>query len=473
MIRGLYIIFFVVFISSLSFADTITGTVYGHSKGLKGVVVSDGYTCTQTDKNGHYILNVNDSAKYIFVVTPSGYIAETENGHPIFYKSIKGNNFDFHLKCWKKSNKSYRLLAIGDPQTKGDKAFKRFENEALPDIKKSCVDKRPTFALFLGDLVWDNLNEYDRVKSLYAQIGVPYYTVIGNHDHNAEIADDKLSASIYQQHFGPTNYAFNVGKDYFIVLDNIIYAGNKKYTCGFSARTLNWLKNYLYYVPKGAHLFIAMHAPAHYYQKYYKLKRVDDFLNLLNDFRVDILSGHMHVQSNYHIRTNVREYNVASIGGAWWLWDCTLCRDGTPYGYQIFQSFGNRILNFYHSIGHLNTFQFKILPVSSVKGMEDKLCIKIWNWDERWKVEWYEDGMYKGQMRQFSSIDPEYSLYLNEKYAQGKNKVDKFRQPANNVYFFFWANPDKNTKKVTIKVTDPYKEKYEQIIIMQSNTDTK
>lgn len=465
-LRGLFLILFASSISSLSFAVPISGTVYGPSKGLKGVVVSDGYTCVQTDRKGNYILEANDSARYIFVVTPSGYIAEDKDGHPIFYKDIEDDDFDFHLNRWKKSGKNYRLLAIGDPQTKGNAAFGRFETEALPDIRNSCEGNIPTFAIILGDLLWDNLNEYDRVKSLYAQMGIPYYTVIGNHDHNMEISDDESSASIYEQHFGPTNYAFNVGKDYYIVLDNILYTGNKKYSCGFTAHTLDWLRDYLRYVPKGSHLFIAMHAPAHSYQKYYKLNGVDDFLDLFNDFQVDILSGHMHVQSNFLIRENVREYNVASIGGSWWLWDCKLCKDGTPYGYQVFQSSMKGFSHFYHSIDEPDTFQFKVFPIGSVAGYEDKICVKVWNWDDRWKVEWFEDEVNRGEMTQFSSADPEYGSYLNEKYAQGKSKVDTFRQPIGNVYFFFWAKPDDATSQVKIMVTDPYGKKYEHIINM-------
>lgn len=459
-----YIAFICFVLPIETFSKIISGNVSCTSKGLSKVIVSDGYTCTQTDKKGNYRIEVNDSAHYIFVVTPSGYITEEQNGHPIFYRSIKSDNFDFKLKKWKKSNREYRFIAIADPQTKGNRAFQRFKDEALPDIKKLTSTKMPTFALFLGDLLWDNLNEYGRLKTLLAQIGMPYYTVIGNHDHDLNIADDNLSATTYQIHFGPTNYAFNIGKDYFIVLDNIIYAGNKKYICGFSEQTLNWLKNYLEYLPGGSHLFIAMHAPAHYYQSYYQLEGVEKFLALLDNFQVDILSGHMHVQSNYLIKPNVREYNIASIGGAWWLWDCTLCRDGTPYGYQIFQSTPQGISHFYHSIDQPDTYQFKILPFGSIKGYEDKLCIKVWNWDERWKVEWFEDGIYKGEMCQFKSIDPEYSSYLKEKYTQGRTKVEKFRQPANNVYFFFSASPTQETKQIEIVVTDAYNRKYRQSI---------
>lgn len=462
--KQIILLFYLLIQISSCWGQIIRGKVICNNKNVANVIVSDGYTCTQTDKDGNYSIEVNDSAHCVFIVTPSGYIAEEKYGHPQFYKNIKSDSFDFKLKKWKQADKKYQLMAIADPQPKGDLAFKRFKDEALPDIRKSMSTNRPAFALFLGDLLWDNLDEYERLKKLLAQMGMPYYTVIGNHDHDANIADDNLSTSTYQKHFGPTNYAFNVGKDYFIVLDNIIYAGNKKYTCGFSTQTLNWLSGYLKYLPKGAHLFIAMHAPAHYYQSNYKLRNADRFMKLLEDFQVDILSGHMHIQSNFLIKPNIREYNIASIGGTWWLWDCKLCKDGTPYGYQIFESSDKGLFHFYHSVGKPDTFQFKILPSGSIKKYEDKLCIKVWNWDERWKVEWIEDGVLKGEMHPFKATDPEYGSYLNKKYAQGKHKVDKFRQPVNNVYFFFYAPVTKGTKQVEIMVTDAYGRKYRQHI---------
>lgn len=63
-------------------------------------------------------------------------------------------------------------------------------------------------------------------------------------------------------------------------LDNILYKGNKKYEVGLNDQQLNWVKSYLQYVPKGAHLFVCMHAPAYFYNENYKLGRVAELLDL-------------------------------------------------------------------------------------------------------------------------------------------------------------------------------------------------
>ena len=83
---------------------------------------------------------------------------------------------------------------------------------------------------------------------------------------------------------------------------------------GSNDQQLNWVKSYLQYVPKGAHLFVCMHAPAYFYNENYKLGRVAELLDLFEGYKVDILSGHTHVQCNTQIRNNIREYNIASIG---------------------------------------------------------------------------------------------------------------------------------------------------------------
>ena len=105
-----------------------------------------------------------------------------------------------------------------------------------------------------------------------------------------------------------------------------------------------------------------MHAPAYFYNENYKLGRVAELLDLFEGYKVDILSGHTHVQCNTQIRNNIREYNIASIGGAWWLWDGIYSKDGTPIGYQVFESGKNGIANYFKSLGHDRDYQSVTIP---------------------------------------------------------------------------------------------------------------
>src|SRR5438128_8885504 len=51
----------------------IKGRVTAGGKGLKDIVVSDGYTVLQTDKKGEYELEPHPDADALFISTPSGY----------------------------------------------------------------------------------------------------------------------------------------------------------------------------------------------------------------------------------------------------------------------------------------------------------------------------------------------------------------------------------------------------------------
>lgn len=450
-----------------SYAKTISGKVFNAGKGLSGVVVTDGKYFTVTDSKGVYSLKVSKDAEHIYIVTPSGYIPACKGGTPLFYRDLNGSDFEFELYEFGVPGGSYRLLAVGDPQPKGDNAFYRLEHEAFADLRemgKKCRAKNlPVFSIFLGDILYDNLNLYPHIQEMMHNIQMPVWPVIGNHDHDMNVTEDLASSREYSNHFGPTYYAFNAGKDYYIVLDNILYNGIENYKEGLDSRQINWVKDYLKYVPKESHIFVAMHAPVFFYRwKDYKMVMADEFIDLFKDYKVTVISGHTHIQYNYEINENMREFNIASVGGAWWVWDIMYSRDGTPCGYQVFDSNHKGITNFWKSTGKPEDYQMKVYPVGTVKGHLNDICVKVWNWDNRWKVEWYEDNEYRGDMKQYSGKDPDYHTALQMGYALNGGKGAVSAIPDS--YFYFSATPSGNAGVVKIVVTDASGKKYTEEI---------
>ena len=443
-------------------AKDVTGKVYCNDKGLANVVVTDGTNFTTTDKNGVYKFNANDDADFIYIVTPSGYVASYSSGTPCFYKTPNAKSLDFELYEFSVPQGRYTLFAIGDTQPGNDHCYERMEKEAFPDLKKYgkkyIKNGTPVAGILLGDMVWDNLDTYGRYKNNLKELGYPVYPVIGNHDHEKMFCDDERSELTYKQNFGPNYYAFNMGKDYYIVLDNIDYKGNKTYDERLDDEQLEWVKNYTRYIPKGSHVFVAMHAPAYTYSVDKKLEGADRLMDILKDYEVSILSGHSHIHSNLKLRDNVREHMVGSIGGAWWLWNSQYCMDGTPMGYQVFESSPQGLQWHFKSLHHNADYQMKVFNTGTVVGHADEVCVKVWNYDENWKVEWYEDGVKKGAMKQFSTLDPDYKGYVDSQYAQGKKKLT-WRFPMQNPHFFS-ARPSKDAKVVKIVVTDRFGNQY-------------
>ena len=468
---------FVAALSSLE-AKEIKGKVHHNKKGIADVVVSDGVKFTVTDKEGNFTINTHKDAKHVFIVTPSGYVASCDSGTPHFYRSVDEKSFDFELFKWGIPGGKYTLFAVSDPQPRGEDAFRRLENEGFADMKEHAEELMyqhvgkdyfynkngtPVISVILGDILWDNLEMYPKIKKMIKKIGHPVYPVIGNHDHDWKVADDNGSSHIYEDFFGPANYAFNAGNDYYIILDNILYKGNKDYQEGVSKEQIKWVKDYLKYVPKGSHIYLAMHAQIYSYRGNYNMVNSDALLDAFNGYEVTVLTGHSHIQGNSQLRENIREYNIASIGGAWWLWDCKVSRDGTPLGYQVFEHNGDIRKNYYKSLGHSKIVQAKIYEPGTVDGHPDDVILKIWNWDSRWHVSarqcFNENKKYKWEnieVEQIKMADPDYSSYLQKQYIFNKEKQGKGSKPVNNVYFFFRVKPAKGASAVEFKVVDPY-----------------
>ena len=77
---------FIIILSTLfltcmaSEARVVKGKVTSGKKKLSGVVVTDGQNFTQTRRNGTFSFEICDSAEFVYIVTPSGYIADWSEG---------------------------------------------------------------------------------------------------------------------------------------------------------------------------------------------------------------------------------------------------------------------------------------------------------------------------------------------------------------------------------------------------------
>ena len=57
-------------------AHRVTGEVVCQGKGLSEVIVTDGESFTTTADNGKFIFDIDDDAEFVYIVTPSGYVAD-------------------------------------------------------------------------------------------------------------------------------------------------------------------------------------------------------------------------------------------------------------------------------------------------------------------------------------------------------------------------------------------------------------
>ena len=82
-----------------------------------------------------------------------------------------------------------------------------------------------------------------------------------------------------------------------------------------------------------------------------------------------------------------------------------------------------------------------------MKEKPNSVIAKVWNWDKKWQVKWYEDGAAKGAMQRFNGYDPDYLEYV------GRLKTEKYTQPQES-FFYFEATPSEKARE--IEVTDRF-----------------
>ena len=89
---------------------------------MEGVVVSDGFSCVKTNRNGQYKLAHEKAARFVYYSVPD-YCEVTTHSETdktaLFYQPVvsRRKTYDFILhRLPEGKEKSYRLIVFGDPQ---------------------------------------------------------------------------------------------------------------------------------------------------------------------------------------------------------------------------------------------------------------------------------------------------------------------------------------------------------------------
>ena len=448
-------------------ARRVTGEVVCQGKGLSEVIVTDGESFTTTADNGKFSFDINDDAEFVYIVTPSGYVADWSTGSPEFYKKAKDvDHFSFELTRTEGGNKEYNIIAVSDPQPRSDEHFDEFIGKPLEDIRHTAASlKGQSVGIVLGDICFDVFPLMKRWKDNIVRAGIPFYPVAGNHDHDKAFNDDKLSIHEYNRLFGPANYAFFLGSDLVIVLDNIIYHSRSGYEEGYTDQIVDWVEGLMKYVPKKADIYLAQHASLNVVeQPQVNVANNERMLEILKGHKINIISGHTHINGNFQCSRTVAEHNVATICGTWW--DTYHCNDGTPRGYKVFNKKNGRLSWYYKSVGKDPDFQYEIFMPGEAPKHPEHLVVNIWDCDHKWKVEWYEDGKRKGPMEQVSELSPIHMAELEAKYAPTGTKPKNYRRTIEATHYYA-AKPSEGAKEITIVIKNRFGKTWKETILLK------
>jgi hypothetical protein len=438
-------------VNAMGESKKFKGKVTSNGKGIKGVVISDGYTVITTGNGGKFELEPHPDAVSVFISTPAGYAFIQEKGIARHYKLLKDLNgkksLNFELTPLDKDDNEHRFVIWADPQVKNAKDVEKMMNESVPDVQKwvaAAGDGALLHGITVGDIVWDELKLFAEYDKAVEKMGIPFFQCLGNHDMDYNKGGDERSDDTFQQTYGPTYYSFNRGQVHYVVMDDVRYLGKEReYDGHISQAQLEWLKKDLSFVPVDKLIVLCVHIPIHN-----GIKNNAELYPLLEGRNVHIMSGHTHYHKNV-ITGNIYEHNHGTVCGAWWTGP--VCGDGTPCGYGAYTVKGNQLEWHYQSTGQEANHQMSIF-LNDYNETQQQLLVNIWNHDPAWKTTYSVDGIDKGALEQFEGFDPfAYKTLLGPELPKPRG----FAEPRKTEHLFKAIVPA-GTKKITVNATDRF-----------------
>ena len=364
-----------------------TGERRPDSKGIPGVMVSNGEDVALTDAEGRWSLPVADGDT-VFVVKPSGWMTPLQPGTnlPLFYchhvpqgtpESLGlrypglaptgrlPDSIDFGLRRAAEPAR-FDALLFTDPQPESAAEL----DFVRDDVVAQAASVPAAFGITLGDVMFDDLSMYDRQNRIVGTVGLPWYNCCGNHDMNFDVPDNTYSRETYKRHFGPRHYAFQYGPTTFFILDNVVYEGADAakpngagvYHGAIGPRQLAFVRNVLAQIPPERLAIFCMHIPLSTYlgpdDPHQTTTDRREFLQAISGRAATAsFSGHTHTNEHHYFNgedgfagpTPHHHQVLTAVSGSWWSGPfdvrgipVALASDGTPNGFHVLSVDGDR-----------------------------------------------------------------------------------------------------------------------------------
>lgn len=424
-------------------------TMDNDEKGIAEVLVSNGVEIVRTDDEGAYSLPVSDDA-VVFVIKPKDWMTPVnEHFLPQFYylhdpqgypdnftyqgteptgRIPKEINFPLYPES---GSDEFKMVVFGDPQPYNIEEVDFFAEDIVTELI-GRTDLQ--FGMTMGDIVGNDLGLFSPLNQAVANIGIPWYNVLGNHDINFMAPNDRLSDETYERVYGPATYAFVYGEVHFVVLDDVIKddsVGSGSYIGGLRADQFDFVANYLATVPKENLVVLTMHIPLAQHGETFRRSDQKKLFDLLKEFPNTLsISAHTHKHDHrfYHKDSSdwQREephhhFNVGTTSGSWWNGmrneqdvPHTMMRDGTPNGYSFISFKGTEYVIDWKVAGSPADHQMNIhVPRGIVSKSADttRLTVNFFNGTEQSKLSYRIKGLTNWKpLQKVDKADPYFAL---------------------------------------------------------------
>lgn len=453
--------------------ETLRGTVRCAGEGVEGVVVTDGENFTETDREGRFELPSSTDNTLVYITIPSGYGVMAKQSVPQFWlrKEEGRASYDFELVRKATDDTHHGFVVIADPQIWHEKEFPAL-SEGMADIRSTVEGYDiPFHGICCGDVISYDHTFYPRYNEVAASSGLDFFSTPGNHDMTLYSRSHETSTRLWEQTFGPVCYSFNVGKAHYVVLNDNFYIGRDYFYIGYlDERQFAWLERDLSYVEEGSTLFVILHIPTTCEAKDRQQFSYDNIANVMTNapqlhrmlapYNTHILSGHTHTTYNQIITDSLYEHVIPALSGAWW--QGTLCTDGTPRGYGVFEVDGDEVTWYYKSTGREPEHQMAVYTGAEYPEFAGQVVANVWAADDRWQIEARFDGGAAQAMERFTAYDPQ----AREMYADREKLDHPYVYPSAADHFYRVVIPE-GAKQVEVSATDSFGRRYTQNISLK------
>lgn len=375
-------------------------------RGIAGVEVSNGREIVTTDRQGRYGISARDG-ETVFLTQPAGYQVpvDEDNVAQFFYTHMPAGSpelryggidptgplpdaVDFPLaRTTDTLSRDQRCLIGGDIQTYTQEEVDYALRGAFADLAQR-TDFTGCGALFIGDIVGDDLDLYDQTRELTSLLNGPARFLPGNHDLDLD-ADYDHRFDTYRSQFGPDYYSYDAGDVHVVSLNTVQYSQgapyNGTYNGGIDDEQLAWLRQDIANTPEDKLIVLATHIPLLNWHDQgsdrHQVDQVQAIHDIIGDRPAVAFGGHSHTlevmregdsmegwKNLYGVDELPFDHITAgAISGDWYTGRVTeagyptaLQRDGAVPGVFTLEAHGNRYQDSFIGTGRAASEQMSL-----------------------------------------------------------------------------------------------------------------
>ncbi|MGV3154955.1 calcineurin-like phosphoesterase C-terminal domain-containing protein [Corynebacterium sp. 32222D000AT] len=384
--------------------DTLTGTVFDDTNRnstqdddeapIEGVAVSNGREVVTTDAEGRYEIPVDENTT-VFITQPAGYQVPVDeaNAAQFYYNHVPEGSPELKYGGIEASGgtpeavnfplvtdpdsalDNQRCLIGGDIQTYDKDEVGYARAGAFTDLSQRD-DFTNCGALFIGDVVGDDLSLYPDTRELTGMLNAPARFLPGNHDLDFD-ADAEHKFDTFRQEFGPAYHSYDVGNAHIISLESVEYpVDGEQYNGALDADQMAWLRADLERTPEDKVIVLASHIPLFSFSDSgsarHQVDQVKEIAKLVEGRETIAVSGHTHAVANMRAGDSTQEWKdtlgvdelpftnivAGAISGDWYSGEMgeggvpkSYGRDGSKPGVLTLDINGSEVSEFFTPVG--------------------------------------------------------------------------------------------------------------------------